>query len=182
MNLPFARVAVIGAGSQGWQLALQAARAGYNAVLEDILPSKLRSAAAQLRNGVSALAVTNLDELMGRIEFATTIEDAVRDADLVIDFVPDELESKLEIFSMLDRMAPPRTVICSPLREVSLADVASCTYRATQCAGVRFEKDRVEIERASFTDEQVVSRLTEFWRSLGKQVRVIADSREPAPH
>ena len=42
----------------------------------------------------------------------TTIEEAVREADLVIDCVPDELESKLEILWLLDRMAPPRTVLC----------------------------------------------------------------------
>jgi 3-hydroxybutyryl-CoA dehydrogenase len=50
----------------------------------------------------------------GSLRVATTVEDAVRDADLAIDFVPDELESKLEIFSLLDRMAPPRTILCTP--------------------------------------------------------------------
>ena len=42
------------------------------------------------------------------------MEDAVREADVAVDFVPDELESKLEIFSMIDRMAPPKTLLCTP--------------------------------------------------------------------
>ena len=105
-------------------------------------------------------------------------EDAVREADIAIDGVPDELESKLEIFSMIDRMAPPRTVLCSPLRAVSIADLATCTYRAAQCIGVRVEREFVELEHATFTDPQVIDRVAEFWRSLGKEVRVTADTRE----
>ena len=67
----------------------------------------------------------------------STVEDAVRDADLAVDFVPDELESKLEIFSLLDRMAPPRTILCTPTNALSITDLASCTYRAERCVGLR---------------------------------------------
>lgn len=178
MILPFKNVAVIGAGPHGWRLALDAARAGYSVILEDVLPSKLRNAEAGMREGVTALAVVDPDTVLARIDFAATVEDAVRDADIVIDGLPDELESKLEIFSMIDRMAPPRTVICSPLEAVSIADLASCTYRAAHCVGVRVQRNSVEIERASFTDQQVVERVAEFWRSLGKDVRVTEDARE----
>ena len=74
----------------------------------------------------------------GALHLASTVEDAVRDADLAIDFVPDELESKLEIFSMLDRMAPPRTILCTPTTALSIADLASCTYRPQLCFALRF--------------------------------------------
>jgi 3-hydroxybutyryl-CoA dehydrogenase len=178
VTLPFKCVAVIGAGPQGWQLALDAARAGYEVVLEDVLPSKLRSAEAGMREGVAVLGVADPGSVLARIGFAVNVEDAVRDADIAIDGVPDELESKLEIFSMIDRMAPPRTMLCSPLRAVSIADIAACTYRAAQCVGVRFDGEIVEIERASFTDAGVIERVEKFWRSLGKNVRLISDARE----
>ena len=55
---------------------------------------------------------------------------------MVIDCVPDELESKLEIFCLLDRMAPPRTVLITPTTRLSIADLASCTYRADKCVAV----------------------------------------------
>jgi 3-hydroxybutyryl-CoA dehydrogenase len=70
------------------------------------------------------------------VRFASTIEDAVREAELVIDCVPDELESKLEIFCLLDRMAPPRTVLITPTTRLSIADLASCTYRADKCVAL----------------------------------------------
>ena len=51
----------------------------------------------------------------------------------VLDSVPDELESKLEIFSMVDRMAPPHTILLTPTALHSIADLASCTYRGERC-------------------------------------------------
>ena len=65
------------------------------------------------------------------------VEDAVREADLAIDFVPDELESKLEIFSMVDRMAPPRTILCTPTEVLSITDLASCVYRPERCFALK---------------------------------------------
>ena len=74
---------------------------------------------------------------MGELQLASTVEDAVREADIAVDFVPDELESKLEIFSMIDRMAPPKTILCTPSYALSITDLASCVYRADRCIAVR---------------------------------------------
>jgi 3-hydroxybutyryl-CoA dehydrogenase len=73
------------------------------------------------------------------VAFVSTIEEAVRNADLVIDCVPDELESKLEILWLLDRMAPPRTVLATPTTRLSIADLASCTYRPAKCIAIAAE-------------------------------------------
>jgi 3-hydroxybutyryl-CoA dehydrogenase len=123
------QVAIIGAGPLGRWLAFAAARAGYTVLLEDVMPSNLHHAQEYLRQqlGPSALPM---------VEFASTIEGAVREADLAIDCVPDELESKLEIFCLLDRMAPPRTVFVTPTTRLSIADLASCTYRADKCVAL----------------------------------------------
>ena len=75
-------------------------------------------------------------EALPAVAFVSTIEDAVREADLVIDCVPDELESKLEILWLLDRMAPPRTVIATPTTNLSIADLASCTNRPEKCIAI----------------------------------------------
>jgi 3-hydroxybutyryl-CoA dehydrogenase len=123
------QVAIIGAGPLGRWLAFASARAGYRVLLEDVMPSNLHHAQEYLRQqlGPGALPM---------VEFASTIEGAVREADLAIDCVPDELESKLEIFCLLDRMAPPRTVFISPMTQLSIADLASCTYRADKCVAL----------------------------------------------
>jgi 3-hydroxybutyryl-CoA dehydrogenase len=124
-------IAVIGAGTAGRSFALACANAGCRVILEDVMPARLRDAAAAfLQLGDAAQS--------GRsIELVPTVEDAVRTADIAIDFVPDELESKLEIFSMLDRMAPPRTILCTPSETLSITDLASCTYRPDRCLMLR---------------------------------------------
>jgi 3-hydroxybutyryl-CoA dehydrogenase len=123
-------VAVIGAGTAGRSFALACAGAGYHVVLEDVMPANLRRAEADF-------ADLRLRAAAGRLELASTVEDAVRTADLAVDFVPDELESKLEIFSMIDRMAPPKTILCTPSEALSITDLASCVYRPERCVALR---------------------------------------------
>jgi len=118
-------IAVIGAGAAGREFAMACAAADFDVVLEDVMPEKLRNAA-------SAFAQVGRE-----VRLVMTVEDAVRDADVAVDFVPDELESKLEIWSMIDRMAPPKTVMLTPSEVLSISDLASCTYRDDRCAMMR---------------------------------------------
>src|SRR4051812_3987776 len=167
------QVAIIGAGPLGRRLALAAARAGYGVLLEDVMPSNLHHAQEYLRQELGPAALPS-------VHFVSTIEEAVRQADLAIDCVPDELESKLEIFSLLDRMAPPKTVLVSPMKNTSIADLASCTYRAQKCVAV--VADAKELADPSFSEIQVrtpahvaedtVSLVREFWEGLGFAVSV----------
>jgi len=124
------RVAIVGAGVAGRSFALACAAAGLDVVLEDVMPANLRRAEAEYSD-LSARVVA------GSLELASTVEDAVREADVAVDFVPDELESKLEIFSMIDRMAPPKTILCTPSYALSITDLASCVYRPDRCVAVR---------------------------------------------
>lgn len=123
---PIRTVAVVGAGPLAVAFVERCLVADLRVVLEDVLPANLRSASAAL---APALSVTRTGSLLT----VHTVEDAVREADLAVDFVPDELESKLEIVSMADRMAPPRTIFCTPTEHLSITDLASCTYRPERC-------------------------------------------------
>ena len=174
-NLPFARIAIIGAGDRGRGFGARCVRAGFHVVLEDVMPSRLRRA----EESMCAEPAT----VRQRWQLSGSVEDAVRGADLAIDFVPDELESKLEIFSMMDRMAPPRTVFCTPTL-LSITDLASCTYRAPQCVALLPFGDEigpdVQLVRGAQTADGVVARTMMWLRQLGLNVRVVAD-RGPAP-
>jgi len=167
---------VIGAGAAGRAFALRCAQAGFVVVLEDVMPEKLRRAQdeyAELQDSVGA----------GSLRYALTVEDAVRDADLAIDFVPDELESKLEIFSLLDRMAPPRTILCTPTWALSITDLASCTYRAERCVGLRGASadllgGEVEIVRSRFVEASVLDDVGRLFEAIGLSSRVVEDDLE----
>lgn len=114
------------------------------------------------------------------VAFVSSIEDAVRPAALVIDCVPDELESKLEILWLLDRMAPPHAVFATPTTALSIADLAACTYRPDKCVAIALKPDdleRADLEKCSGapielrtpppTSRETIALVERFWRALG---------------
>ncbi|MGA3370761.1 MAG: 3-hydroxyacyl-CoA dehydrogenase NAD-binding domain-containing protein [Terracidiphilus sp.] len=182
-------VAIIGAGPLGRRLALAAARAGvpsdrssslgwsagFRVLLEDVMPANLHHAQEFLRQQLGPDALPN-------IAFVSTIDDAVREADLAIDCVPDELESKLEILWLLDRMAPPRTVLATPTTRLSIADLANCTCRPDKCVAIAAEASalaaspareldgapqEILLRTTAKTAPETVALLDRFWRRLG---------------
>ncbi len=168
-------VAIIGAGEQGRAFALRCAQAGFQTVLEDVMPAKLRQAEA-------ALTALSGKEIAHRLSFALTVEDAVREADVAIDFVPDELESKLEIFSMIDRMAPPKTILCTPTHALSISDLAACTYRAERCIAIRatgaeLAADPLAVVRGRSTSEGTIDAVRQWLEALGSKVDVVEDDQ-----
>jgi len=167
-------LAVIGAGAAGRAFALRAATAGLDVVLEDVMPEKLRRA----QDDYNQLAGV---EAAGSLRFVSTVEDAVHDAEIAIDFVPDELESKLEIFSLLDRMAPPRTILLTPTNALSITDLASCTYRAGKCVGLRgsLSESSVEVLRSRFAEAVALEAVALMLQRVGISSSVVDDVDEP---
>ena len=163
-------VAVIGAGTQGRAFALACARAGFTVVLEDVMPHKLRHAEADFTS------------LGHQVRLVSTVEDAVSDADIAVDFVPDELESKLEIWSLIDRMAPPRTILCTPSEVLSITDLASCTYRADRAIMVRgdlAQADSLSLLSAAPTSEETRTLTARLFIALGRTIMQLADPDLP---
>ncbi len=178
-------IAIIGAGPLGRSLALRAAQAGLSVALEDVMPANLRHAQEALRASLGEALMAEQAGEAPRVSFASTIEEAVRAADIAIDCVPDELESKLEIFSLLDRMAPPRTILLTPLKAVSIADLASCTYRAERCVAIALNaaeltaapaaETMIPLVRTARTLPDVEETVAEFWRRMGCGVAFATD-------
>ena len=177
-------VAIIGAGPLGRWLALAAARGGFRVLLEDVMPHNLHHAQEYLRLQLGPEALGSASE--AEVRFVSTIEDAVREADLAIDCVPDELESKLEIFCLLDRMSPPRTVLATPTTRLSIADLASCTYRADRCVAIAQEaaslcegvSSEILMRTTSKTNPEAIGLLNRFWSQLGFRVTFEPDLTE----
>lgn len=147
-------VAVIGAGRVGRALARRAALAGFQVVLEDLFPMTLAAAQQELRESLeAAVAAEQIDraragEAYARLECVTSIEGAVRRAHIVMETGPDDMESKLEMFCLLDRFALPGTIIVSNCRHLELSDTAA---NAASVVGMYFEGDRAEIHCSPYT-------------------------------
>ena len=180
-------VAVIGAGIMGRGIAHAAALGGYRTILEDILPTTLRRAGDEIRSNLDKavelgkVSQTDADHAFSRIEYASSVEQAAREADLVIEAVPEEMESKLEIFTLLDKVCRPTTIIASNTSSLSITEISSVTYRAPKCVGMHFfnpvhKMKLLEIVRALETDDETLAAAVEVGKRMGKEVVVIKES------
>jgi 3-hydroxybutyryl-CoA dehydrogenase len=184
-------IAVIGAGPVGRGIAQLAARGGYRTILEDLLPSALRRAESEIRiqldRAIAAggVAAHVAQDALSRLEFADSVEDAARPADLVIEAVPEELESKIEIFTLLDKICRPGTILASHLSCLSITEISRVTYRARNCLGMRFAEPveyekKLEIIRGLETDDETLATAVEVGRRMEKEV-VVIDAVAPGP-
>ena len=134
-------VAVIGAGTMGRGIAHVAALGGYRTILEDLLPTSLRKAESEIRINLEKavelgkVSAADAGAAATRLEYAGSVEEAAREADLVIEAVPEEMESKIEIFTLLDKICRPDTILASNTSSFSITEIASVTYRAKKCVG-----------------------------------------------
>ena len=180
-------VAVIGAGIMGRGIAHAAALGGYRTILEDLLPNALRKAETEIRANLDkAVELGKVDAAdanaaFARIEYAGSVDEAAREADLVIEAVPEEMESKIEIFTMLDKICRPTTILASNTSSLSVTEIASVTYRAKKCVGMHFfnpvhKMKLLEIVRALETDDDTLAAVVEVGKRMRKEVVVIRES------
>ena len=150
-------VAMIGAGRQGRAIALLALRAGYRVVLEDFSISTLEEAEAFIRDLISrqsAIAAssrmrpdqaairTNADsseEAISNLSVCIGAEHATRDADLIVETAADEMETKLELFTLFDKFAKPNAIFATTSRIHSIVELAAITSCPERCIAFRFD-------------------------------------------
>jgi 3-hydroxybutyryl-CoA dehydrogenase len=180
-------VAVIGAGIMGRGIAHAVSLGGYRTILEDLLPNALRKAETEIRAYLDQAVergkvdATVADAAFSRIEYAGSVDQAAREADLVIESVPDEMESKIEIFTMLDKFCRPTTILALNTSSLSVTEIASVTYRARKCVGMRFfnpvhQMKLLEIVRTLETDDDTLAAVVEVGKRMGKEVAVIKET------
>lgn len=174
-------IAVFGAAAAGRTLAQLAARGGFRVILEDILSASLRRAESEIRADLNQVVHHGMlpreaaDGVLARIEYASSVEQAARQADLAVEFVPDELESKLEIFTLLDKICRPHTVLASSTSFLKISDLACVTYRPQKCLGLRVgSAERLELTRSPQTDDGTMTSCVAAARRIVKEVAVIA--------
>ena len=176
----------------GRGIAYAAALAGYRTVLEDVSPAMLEEGVAFIRAALerdvaSGRATPQQKErALANLSTARSVEDAYRQADLLIETVAEELEVKLEIFTIFDRYGKPDAILASTTRSLSIADLADMTFRKENCAGMRFSNPAagtkmIEIVRTTETSDATVNACVEVGRRMGRETAVIYEAPEAIP-
>jgi 3-hydroxybutyryl-CoA dehydrogenase len=180
-------IAVIGAGTMGRGIAYAAALGGYRTVLEDVSAVVLDQGLAYIRqafeDGVARGKVTpeQKEQALGQLLKSATVEEACREADLVIEAVPEDMELKIELFTILDKFAKPGAIFASNTSSLSVTEMAAVTFRPETCVGMHFfnpvpKMKLLEVVRALETSEATLAACGEVGRRMGKEVVVVRES------
>jgi len=119
------------------------------------------------------------EAVLSRLEYASSVDEAARQADLVIEAVPDELESKLEIFTLLDKVCRPATILATTAQTLSVTEIASITFRRDRCIGMRFVFGdrilRLELVSGNESSRQTLTACERVARKLAKELVIVSD-------
>jgi 3-hydroxybutyryl-CoA dehydrogenase len=180
-------IAVIGAGTMGRGIAYASAVGGYFTVLEDISQAMLEQGLNWIRNaldeGVAREKVdaATRDLTLRNLKTANKVQDAIRDAELIIEAVPEEMEMKLELFTIFDKFAKPNAIFASNTSSLSITDMSDVTVCRDRCIGMHFfnpvpKMKLLELVMTPFTSEETLATCREVGRRMNKEVVVVKDS------
>lgn len=173
------RVGVLGCGLMGSGIAQACAQAGYETIVRELSDELYQRGAAGIAKRLDRLVekgemtVAHRDTALARLRGATELEH-LRDCDLIIEAVVEELGVKNELWRALDRLCPPDTIFASNTSSLTIADMAAATGRPQRMIGLHFFNPvpvmkLVEVVRTLATDPGVVETALAFARSLGKE-------------
>jgi 3-hydroxybutyryl-CoA dehydrogenase len=173
-------VTVVGAGTMGSQIALQTALAGrYRVTLVDPVPGQLDRARTQNRKLVDRavekgrLTREHADDALGRITHSDDLEAAARGADLVIEAVIEEYDTKKSVFTALGRAARKDAILASNSSTIAISRLADLTGNPARCCNMHFfhpvtVMQLCEVVKGPKTSGATVDAATEFVRSIDR--------------
>lgn len=171
----------------GHGIAQVAATAGYDVTIRDleepILESGIASIESNLQGGVDRDKLTDAEKAaaLERIATTTSLPDAVADADLVVEAVPEDMDLKRDTFEEVAAHAPAEAVLATNTSSLSVTAIASVLDRPERAVGLHFFNPvhimgLVEVVVGERTDEATLSTATEFVEAIGKEPVTVTDS------
>jgi 3-hydroxybutyryl-CoA dehydrogenase len=179
-------IAIVGAAELGRKFAYAATLAGFRTILEDISPSALEQGIARIAQALSddvaggKISPAVRDAALANLSTLNSAEDASREADLIIETVSDEMEMKIELFTIFDKFAKPSAIFASTTASLSITDLAAVTFCPEQCIGMRFTADarnpcHLELVTGLKTSAETVAACREVGRRMGIDVSILND-------
>ena len=178
------KIAIIGAGLMGAGIAQVAAVAGYDVVLRDLSDEAIARGIGGVEKSLARFVAKDLitqDQAtlaLERIQTTTSLEDAVREADIVIEAVFEDLGIKSELFAAIAAAAPAGAILASNTSAIPITQIAAATDRAEQVVGMHFFSPvpmmaLCELVRGYKTSDETLARAREFAESIGKTCVVV---------
>jgi 3-hydroxybutyryl-CoA dehydrogenase len=173
------RLAVIGAGSMGAQIAQQAALCGVEVSLHDKSAEQLQKARESNRGHIlrrvekGKLGAAEAERALAGVRETVDLSEAVEGADFVIEAVFEDLALKRSVFAELDRAAARDAILASNSSTMGISKIADATSRPERCVNMHFfypvlVMDLVEVVRGPQTSDETVERAMSVAREIGR--------------
>ena len=180
-------IAVLGAGIMGRGIAYVSALGGFRTVLQDTSDGAIEQAVAEItalfEKGAATGKVPEAEAVAARRRLATarTLEEAAREADLVVEAAPERLELKVAMFAALDRATPPAAVLASNTSALSISELAAVTRRPQKVVGMHFfnpvhRMKLLEVVKGLETGDDTVATALMVGERMGKEGVVVRES------
>ncbi|MBI5014343.1 MAG: 3-hydroxybutyryl-CoA dehydrogenase [Deltaproteobacteria bacterium] len=180
-------VTVVGLGTMGSQIAVVCARAGFRTdaveATQERADAGWKAIGKFLEGQVQKGKLEGLarDEIASRITLWTDLAPGCRDADLVIEAIPEAIALKRDLFGMLDRLCPPHAILASNTSTLWISEIAAATRRPEQCIGTHFlipaaSTPLVEVVRGARTSDETHRAALDFLARCGKETVTVADA------
>ncbi len=180
-------IAVIGAGTMGRGIAYAAALGGYKTILEDVSGTVISKATSWIHDafeeGVKRgkLDSSTRDAAIARISTSSVVEEAIPDADLIIEAVPEELQMKLDLFSVFDKFAKPNAIFASNTSALSISEFSDIVQARERCIGMHFfnpvpKMRLVEIIRTRHTSDETVATCCTVAHRMHKETVIVHEA------
>lgn len=178
------KLCVIGAGQMGAQIAIQAALHGFPVALHDVSVEQLEKAVAGNRKHLDRrvtkgkMSVEEVDATFAHLTPTTSLEEACRDADFVIEAVVEVLDVKREVFGRLEHLCPARAIFATNSSYLMSSELADATERPERVLNMHFfypplVMKLVEVVQGPATLDATVDLTAELARRIGKQPVVL---------
>ena len=172
-------ITVLGSGVMGHGIAQVSATAGYNVVLRDIEQGFLDKAMEKVKWSIDKLVSKEKiskeegDAIFARIKPVVDLNEAVKDAELVIEVVPEIMDLKKKVYAVLDKVAAPEVVFASNTSTLPITEIANTTSRPEKFIGIHFFNPPqlmklVEIIPGEKTSQEVIDLTQEYVKSVNK--------------
>lgn len=184
MRAPITRLAIVGGGQMGSGIAQVAAAAGQRVTVTDLSPAILENSRAGITSSLARVAkkkhkedvvaaTAMVEEIVARIRWVASAEEAVAEAELVVEAVLEDLQVKKTLFAAIDAAAPHSAILASNTSSLAIGDIAAATKRPERFVGLHFFNPvpvmkLLEVVRTDSTDQAVFQAAMDWGTSLGK--------------
>jgi 3-hydroxybutyryl-CoA dehydrogenase len=173
------RLAVVGGGFMGSQIATQAALHGIDVRLQDVSEEQLEKSMelnrGHLRRRVDKgrMSESDLEDTLARVRTTTDLAQSVTDAEVVIEAIVEDLGVKRDVFAQLGALAPPEAILASNSSTIVISKLADVTGRPQLCANMHFFSpvlvmELCEVVMGPETSETTAERCLELVREMGR--------------